>query len=369
MPAKEIETVEALRALLRTGQSLHHLRLQDLDLTEVEPELLQVRSFSGLVVMGGRVSGPLDQHLRLHGALVFPSDPEVPFDPWSARLYRPAELYAGLRAGGYPQTPDSRTYQWSLAPETQRDAYATLLRAVHDDSVTDALFELIDGRSVVGVMGGHALERGTSGYADAARLGRRLASSGRVVTTGGGPGAMEAANLGAFVDDSAALDDALRDLAAVPSFRPSIDAWAGSALAVRERFTPAQTAGQVRSLGIPTWFYGHEPPNVFVDWVAKYFSNALREDLLLRVCNAGVIVLPGAAGTVQEIFQIATPLYYAAEDAALPPLVLVGEDYWTRTVPVWPALRALAADRPMARAIRLVDDVGSAGDAIVGAGS
>ncbi|NNG39765.1 Rossmann fold nucleotide-binding protein [Flexivirga sp. ID2601S] len=367
MPAKEIKTVEELRALLQAGRPLDHVRLQDLDLTEVEPQLLQVETFSGLVVMGGRVSSRLDQRLRLHGALVFPTDPEVPFDPWSARLYRPVELYAGLRAGGYPKTPDSRTYQWALAPETQRDAYATLLRAVHDDSVTDALFELVDGRSVVGVMGGHALERGTTPYADAARLGHRLAQTGRVVTTGGGPGAMEAANLGAFTEDSAALDDALAELAAVPTFRPSIDDWATIALAVREQLVGTAPPTRLRSLGIPTWFYGHEPPNVFVDWVAKYFSNALREDLLLRVCGSGIVVLPGAAGTVQEIFQIVTPLYYAAPGTPLPPLVLVDRTYWTETIPVWPALQALGRDRPMAEAVSLVDDISQAGDALLAA--
>ena len=45
----------------------------------------------------------------------------------------------------------------------------------------------------------------------------------------------------------------------------------------------------------PTWFYGHEPPNVFADHVAKYFRNAIREDVLLQVCDAGIVFLPGAA--------------------------------------------------------------------------
>ena len=44
--------------------------------------------------------------------------------------------------------------------------------------------------------------------------------------------------------------------------------------------------------------------------IAKYFSNALREDGLLARCTAGTVVLAGAAGTVQEIFQGVTRLYY-----------------------------------------------------------
>jgi len=128
----------------------------------------------------------------------------------------------------------------------------------------------------------------------------------------------------------------------------------------RRRRAPG-TLGDARSLGPvprhPTWFYGHEPPNVFCDVIAKYFSNAIREEGLLARSNAGIVVLDGAAGTVQEVFQAATPLYYAPDDAPLPPLVLVGRAHWTERVPVWTALQALATGRPMSQAIHLVDSI------------
>ncbi len=54
----------------------------------------------------------------------------------------------------------------------------------------------------MGVMGGHAVSRDTEPYAGAARLGHRLAAAGLAVLTGGGPGAMEAANLGALAPDA-----------------------------------------------------------------------------------------------------------------------------------------------------------------------
>ena len=117
--------------------------------------------------------------------------------------------------------------------------------------------------------------------------------------TGGGPGAMEAANLGALAPTTDAVDVALDRLAAVPSFRPSVEAWAELALQVRADLGAEE--GAARSYGIPTWFYGHEPPNVFCDGIAKYFSNALRENVLLAQSTGGLVVLPGAAGTVQEI--------------------------------------------------------------------
>ncbi|GGB20074.1 hypothetical protein GCM10011492_07440 [Flexivirga endophytica] len=357
MSTTEVESLAKLRRLLADGSSVRDLRLQDLDLTQVETELLGIDDFTGVVVLGGRLGDTLHRHLRLHGALVFPADPDVPFDAWRSHLYRPRELYAGLREHGYDATPDARSYRWSLDPN--QDVYSSLLRAIHDDSISDALGEFLDGRTVVGVMGGHAVQRGSADYAMAAQLGHEVASHGMVVATGGGPGAMEAANLGALCTDATLLEPALTALAEVPSFRPDITAWARVAFEVRERVT-ADT-GAPRSLGIPTWFYGHEPPNAFGNRMAKFFSNALREDVLLRVCNGGIVVLPGAAGTVQEIFQVATALYYAAADrGVLPPLVLVGDKYWRAEMPVWGVLQALAADRPMADAIHLVGDVGAA---------
>ena len=149
-------------------------------------------------MLGGRLSPALAAHLGAHRALVFPTDPHAPVDPYRATLYTAAELYAGLDDGGYESTPDFLAYQWMRDGALHHDAFVTLLRAIHDDSISDALDEFTTGRPVVGVMGGHALARGTSGYAAAARLGRSLASAGLVVATGGGPGAMEAANLGAL---------------------------------------------------------------------------------------------------------------------------------------------------------------------------
>lgn len=352
----EVDTVAALERVLDRHEPLRGLRLQDLDLTTVAGRLLRREDLRGLVVLGGVVPDELAGHLRRHGAMVFPSDPQAPLEVYRPHLYTAEELYAGLERG-YEQTLDFVAYAWALDEGARHDAYAMLLRAIHDHSVTDALEESLEGRRVVGVMGGHAVARGEEAYAAAARLGHALAAAGLTVVTGGGPGAMEAANLGALAADETRLARALTELAAVPSFRPSVSAWARLALDVR---TEVAGPPSVRSIGIPTWFYGHEPPNVFCDGIAKYFSNALREDGLLARSTEGIVVLPGAAGTVQEVFQAVTPLYYAPDGAVLPRLVLVGRDHWTTRVPLWPAVQALGADRAMGRRVALVDDAAEA---------
>jgi predicted Rossmann-fold nucleotide-binding protein len=201
-------------------------------------------------------------------------------------------------------------------------------------------------------MGGHALGRDETAYADAARLGWRLGSS-HVVATGGGPGAMEAANLGAYLSGrpDEALDAAVTRLAGVTSFRPSVGAWADAAFEVLDGHPDG-----AESLGIPTWHYGHEPPNVFATAIAKYFRNAPREAVLLQVCDAGIVFLPGAGGTVQEVFQDACENYYA-DESSVAPMVLVGSAYWTHDVPAWPLLTALARGRVMEPLLHLVDTV------------
>ncbi len=164
---------------------------------------------------------------------------------------------------------------------------------------------------------------------------------------------MEAANLGARAVgvDGPTLAAAVRRLADVPDFRPSVERWAQVAFDVLSELPDGP-----RTLGIPTWFYGHEPPNVFAGSIAKFFRNALREDTLLRACTSGIVFLPGAAGTVQEIFQDACENYYA-EPGQRTPMVLVGREHWTSTVPAWPLLRSMAVARGYAERVWLVDSV------------
>ncbi|KRE78309.1 LOG family protein [Arthrobacter sp. Soil763] len=354
----EVESLDAFDRLVAAGaRSMHGWHLQSLDLRG-RGEPLEALDAQGAIFLGCSFDDGVEESLRSRGALIFPKLEAVPFNPYRGQLYTPQELYAGVEHNRYEDTLDARVYQWSIRPGQRHRLDATLAAALHDHSIGDALeeltrSELCRGRTMVGVMGGHAASRGSAGFTGAAQLGRMLARSGRVVATGGGPGTMEAANLGAYLSNAAEadFDRALASLAAVPGFRPSVSAWARTAAAVVDRH-PDGTP----SLGIPTWFYGHEPPNYFATHIAKYFANAIREAILLELCNGGVIFLPGSGGTVQEIFQDACENYYGAPET-ITPMVLVGAEHWLRRFPAWPLLQSLASGRRMEQRIFLVDSV------------
>nr|WP_198675821.1 LOG family protein [Kribbella monticola] len=351
VPHVDIESLEHFDRIVASGAtSMTGWRVQSVPLVDRTLVLRRLKP-AGSVFLGCTLEEEAATWIRDGGGLIFPTIPELPFDPYRGFLYTADELYAGL-SSGYEATPDARIYAWSRQQDERGDTSRTLAAALHDHAIADALAELPGDRPWIGVMGGHGVLRGDPDYRAAVLLGRTLARSGLMVATGGGPGAMEAANLGASLAayDDASVETALGELAQVPSFRPSIADWAAAGLAVRQSF-PGDGG-----VSIPTWFYGHEPPNVFASSIAKYFSNAQREDVLLRRARGGIIYLPGAAGTVQEIFQAVTPNYYG-DPATQTPMILVDTDHWTAKVPVWDVLQRLAADRPMASSIHLVDTI------------
>ncbi len=267
-------------------------------------------------------AGATDQLVAL-GVGVFPEPSGLPFEVYRAGLYSYDELTAVSGADGNV-TLDERIAAWFAS--SSPSVHDAVIRAVHDATVDAAVARFVEGRRVVGVMGGHALDRHDPFYRTAAQLGRALTRAGFWVATGGGPGVMEAANLGAwmapFADD--ALDDELGMLTSSPRWIDDPTGYRQCALDVRSR-----RPGGGESLGVPTWVYVDEPTSAFATHIAKYFTNSIREDGLLAIARSGVVYAPGGAGTEQEIFtdtaQNSLTLYKVRS-----PMIFFGREFFER---------------------------------------
>jgi predicted Rossmann-fold nucleotide-binding protein len=262
---------------------------------------------------------------------------DLPYDPFRKSLYTRDELMAGWPG----ETRDSRIQRHVLEHGFRAPPAAeALAQRLHDHAVDAALSDLLcrEPRSrVVGIMGGATTPRTDPWYRRTAELARMLSRAGFMVTSGGGPGTMEAANLGAFLarHDDGALDDALAILARAPAYESEMEAYVAAASEVRERFAPGDP-----SIAIPTWFYPGEPVGQFASHIAKYFANSIREDGLLTIAVSGVIFAPGRAGTVQELFQDAAQNAYGIHGQS--PMVLLGSDHYGADPSVYAVLRGLA---------------------------
>ena len=135
----------------------------------------------------------------------------------------------------------------------------------------------------IGVFGSARTPTDHPSYAQAEEIGRRLVEAGFAVITGGGPGAMEAANKGA-----------------------------------------SEAGGVSVGLGIELpWETGL---NEWVDLGINFRYFFTRKVMFVKY-SQGFIVLPGGLGTLDEMFEALTLAQTQKIDAA--PIVLIGVDFWS----------------------------------------
>ena len=363
---REIETQSAVVEWLGTPERTNDVAFQGVDLVPYETAFLGL-DLRGCIFVGCRMTPITAAHASAFGCLVIPPFTGMPFDSFRVTLYTPDELLTGFDPAHpetYTETPDAVIYRHYKDPDNC-GLDVVLARRMHDFSIADALEDNLDawrGAGVVGVMGGHAVLRGAPAYVDVARLARTLTREGFLIVSGGGPGVMEAANLGAWLAPHAddALDAAVAELKKAPA-HDDVN-YLVQSYRVKEMLPPS---GDFRSVGIPTWFYGHEQPNVFATYLAKYFENSVREEGLLAVADRGVIFAEGSAGTLQEIFQNACQIYYRTYRPMASPMILFGSAYWNppgdgiagRAKKVYPLLMKLAKEEQFAHLVSVSDSV------------
>jgi len=338
----------------------------------------------GNYYLGCQLGPKLAAQAAKHFATVMPDLPERTYQPFLPELYTWKTLLNGYdpnKPETYKNTKDWLTFLTYVVPQPPGSpikfvpvsADEFLARRLHDHFIGDEMEEFLEqfappkGKGVVAIMGGHDKARDLPVFKQVAELARDLTRRGFLVVSGGGPGLMEAANMGAYFASLAddLLAPAIAEIAAAaPKYSDA--AWLPSAWKVRERYEAQVDLTLSRSLGIPTWFYGHEPPNIFATHIAKYFENSLREEGLLAVATHGVIFAEGNAGTVQEIFQDACQNYYVNFNFRSP-MILFGTQYWEqmpdgkgvylpKSKDAWNLLRVLAREKNFEHLIASTDD-------------
>ena len=326
------------QTLSQENEEIRRCAFQSLNLT-TETEAALKHTYKDCIFIGCQL--PMGLKKRSKDCLFLPDMGET--FRYRNHLYSPEELYEGYSPavkGSYETCFDGRVYKHYLKMgKHPTDVKETLARSLHDHSISDCLHDFLSNyneRRLVGIMGGHSLSRCDVAYRQVAHLSKHLTEKGFLMISGGGPGAMEATHLGAWMAgrNELELQDALHIMATAPMYTD--EGWLETAWRVHDRFPQ----NEFKSLGIPTWLYGHEPSTPLATHIAKYFDNSIREDGILTIAKGGIIYTPGSAGTLQEIFQEAVQNHYLTFGYASP-MVFLGTEFWTKEVPVWPLIMDL----------------------------
>lgn len=339
---REIESIEQLNQLLATHRVLTHYAFQNVDFNQVD-RMVEQCHFQDCLFLG--CTFPHDFYVRTTEACIIFESLDVPYNAFRTQLYNAEDLYNNYQLGrpdSYRQCFDAQVFQHYL--EMGSDTHhikEKLARSIHDNSISGAMHDFLQKYSpwqVVGVMGGHGLKRTDTMYRSIVLLSKQLTEEGSLMVSGGGPGAMEATHLGAWMAGRTMLEveDALDILCQAPCFKD--EEWLDTAFRIRQKYPQHQ----YKSLGIPTWLYGHEPASPLATHIAKYFDNSIREDGIVSISMGGLVFTPGSAGTLQEIFQDAVQNHYLTKGYSSP-MIFMGKDFWLHQVPVYPLLQHMVS--------------------------
>lgn len=328
--------------LLGGIKDLRNTTLVDLDLREISVKWEDYQLDSSTLFVGCKLKLEQEIELRKREVNLLNAPTTLPYQPLRRDLYAWQELMKGYSADN-DGSKDLEIYHHFEFSKRCPNINEALWQRLHDYSIDEALRRLLhyqpDGltrRKSAGFMGGHGVGRDEDSYLKAVRTAKLLTEAGYFIVSGGGPGIMEAANLGAYLAGRSEeeMQWVFETLATAPKYTDK--GFHEAAFAILERFPDG-----AESLAIPTWFYGHEPSNLFATYIAKYFSNSIREDTLLAISLYGIVYAAGSAGTTQEIFQEAAQNHYATFDF-VSPMVFLGRKRYQIDTMIYPLLRQLA---------------------------
>ena len=180
-------------------------------------------------------------------------------------------------------------------PDHGRDPHAQRGRSMKDVIPKDTwtvfkiMGEFVEGfetlrvvEPAVSIFGGSRVRKGSAHYRKAVQVAQALARDGFSIITGGGPGVMEAANLGA-------------------------------------------RRGGGRSIGLNIRLPFEHQPNRHIDTLVNFNYFFARKVMFIKYACA-YVVFPGGYGTLDEAFEALTLVQTHKIDNF--PVIMIGRDYW-----------------------------------------
>jgi uncharacterized protein (TIGR00730 family) len=177
-----------------------------------------------------------------------------------------------------PPDPDDEIFL--DGPRSRFEEFFTLLKVMRDFLRGFRTLHFVG--PCVTVFGSARIKPGDPYYEMTRKMGAAIARLGFTVMTGGGPGIMEAANRG------------------------------------------AKEAGG-RSVGCTIELPSEQPTNAYLDRCVRLHYFFVRKTLLVKYSYA-FVVMPGGAGTLDELFEALTLIQTARINNF--PIVIMGTDYW-----------------------------------------
>jgi uncharacterized protein (TIGR00730 family) len=169
-------------------------------------------------------------------------------------------------------------------PQSRFAEFFTLLRVLRDFLRGFRVLHFVG--PCVTVFGSARVKVDSSHYELARKMGAAIARLGFTVMTGGGPGTMEAANRGA-----------------------------------------KEVGG--RSVGCTIELPSEQPTNAYLDRCVRMHYFFVRKTLLVKYSYA-FVVMPGGAGTLDELFEAVTLIQTGKIKNF--PIVIMGTDYWRELI-------------------------------------
>jgi len=347
-----IQEIHTIKDFLNSGYNLANATIQDIDfsLAKINWNTLDL---TNAVFLGCELTKEEKLTIIEAGGTIFPKQNDVPYNPFRSSLYTWQELYEETSP---TISIDLEIYEHFSKHKYNPSMMEALNQRIHDNSIDDALRDFLKPSDTgdykvksIGIMGGHGTLRTDEFFTKVAQTAQKLSRNGYLIMSGGGPGTMEAANLGAYMGrySDEELLDAVELLSTAPHY--TNEGFHECAMKVLEKYPNGE-----ESLAIPTWFYGHEPSNVFASHIAKYFSNSIREDTLLAIAIHGILFAPGSAGTTQEIFMDAAQNHYTTFDY-ISPMIFLGKKRYAVDTNLFETIKQLSAEKKYGELVHLVD--------------